>query len=158
MSLRVRLTLVTLAMVAVALFLAGWATHAALRSFLIDRVDRELATAEVPQIGRFGGDGPAPGGGAGDPGTRFAPTGFRPRSIAQIRDASGAVVSEIRESRDADGALPAAIAPGYSTIDLAGAGSYRVLSVSDGSRDQSPRQHPGSEAAPVPQLTSGSEG
>src|SRR5665648_233796 len=98
MSLRVRLMLVTLAMVAVALFLAGWATHAALSSFLIDRVDRELATAQVPQVGRYGdggGEFGPPSSGGGLPDRHVAPAGFRPRAIAQIRSASGAVVDSI---------------------------------------------------------------
>ena len=83
-SLRVRLMLVTLAMVAVALFLAGWATHAALRSFLIDRVDRELTTAQLPQVGRFGpDDGYAPSTGGGRP----AAATTRPRDSARTPSA-----------------------------------------------------------------------
>lgn len=139
MSLRLRLTLVTLAMVAVALFLAGWATHAALRSFLIDRVDRELATAQLPQLARYDPDdgfGPPSAGGYSGPGRHIAPGGFRPRTVAQIRRSSGAVVERIYESRDSRAELPATVAPGYSTVNLGGdAGEYRLLSVSAGSRE-----------------------
>ena len=137
MSLRVRLMLVTLAMVAVALFLAGWATHAALRSFLIDRVDRELTTAQLPQVGRFGpDDGYAPPTGGGGPGRHYAPSGFRPNTVAQIRTASGAVVDTILESPDTTVTLPATIRTGFSTVDLGGrAGEYRLLSVRQGSSE-----------------------
>lgn len=138
MSLRIRLMLVTLAMVAVALFLAGWATHAALRSFLIDRVDRELATAQLPELARYDPDGFDPGhgaGGYGGPGRRIVPSGFRPRTVAQIRSASGAVVDRIYEDGDTEADLPARVAPGYSTVDLGEAGQYRLLSVTAGSRE-----------------------
>jgi two-component system, OmpR family, sensor kinase len=139
MSLRIRLILVTLAMVAVALFLAGWATHTALRSFLVDRVDRELATAQLPQLARYdpiaGLRPPGAGRGYGSPGRRIVPGGFRPRAVAQIRSASGDVV-DIYEDGSSDAALPARVAPGYSTVDLGGdAGEYRLLAVSAGSAE-----------------------
>ncbi len=124
--------LVTLAMVAVALFLAGWATHAALRSFLIDRVDRDLLTAQLPQVGRYDADeGRGVPGGFGAPGEHVVPAGFRARSVAQVRTSSGLVVSILRESEDVT--LPAVIRSGYSTVDAGQAGQYRVLKVSDGS-------------------------
>lgn len=134
MSLRARLMLVTLAMVAVALFLAGWATHAALKSFLIDRVDRDLTGQQLPQLARiagYGGIGPPPGDSGRE---RGEGSGFRSRTIAQIRDASGVVLGEVR--LDDDGELPEHIAPGFSTVDLGHEeGDYRLLAVTGGSRE-----------------------
>ena len=129
--------LVTLAMVAVALFLAGWATHAALRSFLVDRVDRDLTSQQLPQLARiagFGDLGPPPSGGRHE--ERRGPTsGFRSRTIAQLRDASGVVLGDVPAADD-DVDLPARVAPGFSTVDLGeGAGEYRLLSVTAGSRE-----------------------
>ncbi len=43
----------TLALVVLALTAAGWATHVALRSFLIDRVDRELAGPQLQSAARL---------------------------------------------------------------------------------------------------------
>ena len=138
MSLRVRLMLVTLAMVAVALFLAGWATHAALKSFLIDRVDRDLTSQQLPQLARIAGFGevapPPPSGGRHEE-RRGPSSGFRSRTIAQLRDASGVVLGDVSAADD-DVDLPARVAPGFSTVDLGeGAGEYRLLSVSAGSRE-----------------------
>ena len=62
MSLRARLLLVTLALVAVALTAAGWATHVALKSFLLDRVDRELVDLRAPALFAVGDSRPGPSG------------------------------------------------------------------------------------------------
>jgi two-component system OmpR family sensor kinase len=61
-SLRTRLVAITVALAAVGLIVAGVATYAALRSFLVDRVDRTLA-ASTPGISRALTRG-GPGGGA----------------------------------------------------------------------------------------------
>ena len=96
--------LVTLAMVAVALFLAGWATHAALKSFLIDRVDRDLTSQQLPQLragsavsGRLRGD-------SGH--ERGESSGFRSRTIAEVRYASGQVIRDVPSDDDDDAELP----------------------------------------------------
>jgi two-component system OmpR family sensor kinase len=123
MSLRARLLVVTLGLVALALTAAGWATHAALESFLVDRVDRELVDARIPVTLDFGrGRGPS---------------SLPADSLVRLRSAEG---------RDLDGydvrfsdsrtelALPDDVQPGFSTVDLPGAaGEYRLLSVTDGS-------------------------
>ncbi len=136
MSLRIRLMLVTLAMVAVALFLAGWATHAALKSFLIDRVDRDLTSQQLPQLARaagFGGLGPPPGDSGHE---RGESSGFRSRTIAEVRYASGQVIRDVPSDDDDDAELPEHIAPGFSTVDLGHeAGEYRLLAVTAGSRE-----------------------
>ena len=71
MSLRARLLLITLAMVAVALSAAGWATHQALRNFLVNRVDDQLAAARMPAA-RLAVDPGSPE--LGGPGGRIPPS------------------------------------------------------------------------------------
>lgn len=131
MSLRVRLMLVTLLMVTVALFLAGWATHAALRSFLVDRVDRDLTSSQLPQLARIAGFGivPPPGGGGREP--PGSSVGFRSRTVAQVRDASGTVQADVPSTEDVE--LPERVTPGFSTVDLGEGGEYRLLAVTSGS-------------------------
>ncbi len=125
MSLRARLTAVVLALMVVALVAAGWATQVALRSFLIDRVDRDLREAPLPAAaalrGAFAGGGP---GGQIDPGL---PDG----AIVELRAADGAVIARrtIRAQGSAAPVLPEPVAPGYSTVAVDGAGDYRVLAI-----------------------------
>jgi two-component system, OmpR family, sensor kinase len=128
LSLRVRLLLVTLALVTVALAAAGWATHVALRSFLMDRVDGDLRDAQAPAA-RFvtgaGFDGPGGGG-------RFAPAGLPEDTVVQLRTPGGVLTRDNRrDAGDAAVALPSSVSAGYSTVDLPGPpGQYRVLSSS----------------------------
>lgn len=145
MSLRARLLIVTLVLVAVALSAAGWATHVALRSFLMDRVDRELVSAQIPaSFGLDDGDGASPGAQTGG---RFPP-GIPPDSVVQVRLASGAqqTYDTRRDASSAALSLPDVVRPGFSTIDLPGApGDYRALSVTQGSpvaRQLGPRSLP----------------
>lgn len=131
LSLRARLLLVTLALVAVALAAAGWATHAALHSFLIDRVDGDLRDAQGPAL-RF----VTPGfGDLGGSRGRFAPAGLPEGTVVQLRTPAGVLT---RDNRRGGGAvsLPDSVAAGYSTVDLPGApGQYRMLSTSGGPGD-----------------------
>ena len=122
MSLRARLLLVTLALVAVALTAAGWATHVALRSFLLDRVDRELIDLRVPAS--FGVDDRRP-----------PPSGLPADAIVRVITADGQVYGyDNRYSATNDlYAIPATIRGGFSTVDLPGApGEYRLLSTTAG--------------------------
>ena len=133
MSLRARLLVITLAMVAVALSGAGWATHQALRSFLVDRVDGELADARLPAA-RLAID---PGGPElAGPGGRLRPSSLPAGSAVEIRDADGSVVGGfqlLRNAAEPNLDVPDAISEGYSDVDVPGAGEYRVLAVADGS-------------------------
>ena len=92
MSLRTRLLLAILGVVAVGLVVAGFATYLSLRSFLLERVDAQLRDARVPvamavtsssQSLQFGPG--ANGGGANLP----------PGTYGQLRDTSGTVLNTI---------------------------------------------------------------
>ncbi len=118
MSLRARLLLVTLALVAVALTAAGWATHVALKSFLLDRVDRELVDLRVPAS--FGADERHP-----------PPSGLPANAVVRVITTDGTVYGyDNRYSSTNDlYAVPTTIRSGFSTVDLPGApGEYRLLS------------------------------
>ena len=90
-SLRTRLLLAVLALVAAGLVIAGLVTYVSLRDFLLERVDAQLRDATVPD-----GDGahqrqperPARGPAAG-PGA----TNLPPGTYGQLRDASGNVLN-----------------------------------------------------------------
>ncbi|MGD9572996.1 MAG: ATP-binding protein [Thermoleophilia bacterium] len=131
MSLRARLLAVVLALMVVALVAAGWATHIALSSFLIDRVDRDLR--EAPSAARgalLGTSGGFRGPGGGD---RFDP-GMPPGAIIELRGDDGELLGgvQFRSEGTTQLALPTTIAPGYSTVSVAGGGDYRVLSLARG--------------------------
>ncbi len=124
-SLRARLLIVTLAMVAVGLAVSGWAVNRSLHDFLVDRVDQDLAEASGPALGRllqpddfFGAGGRIPRGLPND-------------AAAQLRDADGKVLQTIQVRDPGDLLqLPTHVPDGYSSADLAGApGEYRILSV-----------------------------
>ena len=128
--------MVTLALVVIALTGAGWATHVALRSFLIDRVDRELGGSQLASAARL------LGGGVGPPGLDGPRTAGLPAdSVVELRDATGEVLRRgriVRGNADASAAalpLPDRLSPGFSTVDLPGPpGQYRVLATDDTSR------------------------
>ena len=89
MTLRLRMTLVLVAIVAVGLLAADVVTYTALRSFLTSRVDSEL-TASVTPIGRALVNSVYPSGflpGEGDR-SAFVPPG----TFAELRDPSGTVL------------------------------------------------------------------
>src|SRR4029079_1281811 len=92
-SLRARLLLITLAMVAVGLALAGWAVNRSLHSFLVDRVDRDLLESTGPALGQLT-EPDFFGGGA------RVPRGLPNDAAAQLRDAAGRKVkgTEVRDS------------------------------------------------------------
>src|SRR4051812_19165015 len=82
-SLQTRLVAITVALAAVGLAVAGVATYAALRSFLIERVDRTLA-ASAPGVGRaLTRGGPGAIGGLGQAGA------LTPRLYVAGRDPNG---------------------------------------------------------------------
>ena len=131
MSLRARLLLVTLALVAVALTAAGWATHVALKSFLLDRVDRELLDLRAPASFAVG--------------DRRLP-GLPANAIVRITLPDG---REYRYDNRFEGSgepydTPAVIRPGFSTVDLPGdPGEYRLLSTTQTGADPDGDFRPG---------------
>jgi len=90
-TLRLRLTLAVVALVAVALLIADAATYVSLRSFLVDRVDKQLEDARSPVArtlvtGQSTSGGPAGFDGGGE---SLIPSG----TYGDVRDASGAVIA-----------------------------------------------------------------
>ena len=101
MTLRARLTLVLMALVAAGLIVADVATFAALRSFLVQRVDQQLNAATVP-VGRVlaspglaTGDVPL----SSDGDDAFVPSG----TYAALYDPSGQEVNHITFSYGSEG-------------------------------------------------------
>lgn len=133
MSLRARLLAVVLALMVVALVAAGWATHVALRSFLVDRVDAELREARGPALAALFENGGRPGGALR---RRIAP-GLPPESVVEVRDASGRVVEGVyvREGGSDPPALPDDVPAGPSTVEVPGAGEYRLLTLTSDAAD-----------------------
>ncbi|HEX2423962.1 MAG TPA: HAMP domain-containing sensor histidine kinase, partial [Actinomycetota bacterium] len=103
MSLRARLTLVAVALVAFGLVATELATYHYLSRSLIQRVDEQLAAAQVPAVGMFehGGDF-----GGGPPGLSI-PGG----SYAQLVDPAGKVVRSAPIGPSPEGVSPATIPP-----------------------------------------------
>ncbi len=95
MSLRTRLLLALLGLVAVGLLVAGIATYSALRSFLLERVDQQLREARGPvaltlastQIPGLSGQPSRPGQPSLPPGT-----------YGELRDAQGNILNQISYS------------------------------------------------------------
>ncbi len=91
MTLRLRLTLAVVALVAVALLIADATTYFSLRSFLVDRVDQQLEDARAPVARALITGQSSPGSFPGDEGAgeSLIPSG----TYGDIRDATGAVVT-----------------------------------------------------------------
>ncbi|MFA4965674.1 MAG: HAMP domain-containing sensor histidine kinase [Thermoleophilia bacterium] len=101
MSLRTRLLLALLGLVAAGLLVAGAATYSSLRSFLVDRVDQQLREALQPAAIALGG-----GPGVGGPGGSNLPPG----TYAQLRDGAGTVLNTVSFTYGA-GDYPAPVLP-----------------------------------------------
>lgn len=137
MSLRTRLLLTILALVAAGFVVAGAATYLSLRSFLLERVDQQLRDARVPVARTLasGLSGELP---FGSPGERPAPN-LPPGTYGQVRDAGGAILNTLSFSYSDDepapllpDTLPSGDATGesiFSAGSTAGATSpgFRVL-------------------------------
>ena len=82
-SLRTRLVAITVALAAVGLIVAGIATYAALRSFLVDRVDRTLAASTTGVSRALTRGGPGAVGGLGQAGQ------LTPGLYVEVRDPNG---------------------------------------------------------------------
>jgi two-component system OmpR family sensor kinase len=128
-SLRGRLVAGVLALVAVGMLIVGGATYATQRSSSLNVVDKQLESA-LPALQRQlldpNGDMPMKGGRGGRP-----PGGGPPvDTYGQLRDATGAVVSDEFLGREEDSVtptLPADIPVGEETTVDTPQGGYRVL-------------------------------
>jgi two-component system OmpR family sensor kinase len=99
MSLRARLLVVLLALTAAGLLVLDLVSYAALRSYLIDRVDQQAQEAALPAAARLlaGTGGPfqltVPPAGEGGPGEPPGLSTPPPGSYAELRTADGAVIA-----------------------------------------------------------------
>ena len=142
-SLRARLLIITLAMVAVGLAVAGWAVNRSLHDFLVDRVDQDLIESTGPALGQLTEPDDFFGGGS------RLPRGLPNDAAAQLRAADGRVLehTEVRDS-GATLQLPTKVPDGYSTANLEGApGDYRILSVATADLPRAPG--PGASQVPA---------
>ena len=140
-SLRTRLLVAVLAITAAGLLLLAGITYFGQRSFLLDRLDDQIAHAPPAAAGALGsgGGGPrpgppgGPGGGGGGPGS-----GLPPGTYVEHRDADGNVedsqVFDYEQDITADPALPADMPVGEAfTVDGENGddNSYRVYAEPD---------------------------
>ncbi len=128
MTLRLRLTLAVVGLVAVALLVADAATYVALRSFLVDRVDQQLQDARTP-IARALSTGDQESGspfGGEPPGQSELPPG----TYGELRDATGQVLAHRSWSYTTEKQpVPALPSP------LPGAGETALTRFSTGAED-----------------------
>jgi two-component system OmpR family sensor kinase len=141
-SLRTRLLVAVLAITAAGLLLLGGITYFGQRSFLLDRLDDQIAHAPPAAADALGsgGGGPRPGppGGAGGPGDGGPGSGLPPGTYVEHRDADGSVddsqVFDYGQDVTADPALPADMPVGEAfTADGENGdrNSYRVYAEPD---------------------------
>ena len=117
MSLRTRLLVAILAVVAAGMVVAGVATYLSLRSFLLERVDQQLREARVP-VARTLARGLAGGLPFGSPEDRPAPN-LPPGTYGQVRDSGGSVLSTVSFSYGNDQPAPVLPDP-LPAVDAAG--------------------------------------
>jgi two-component system, OmpR family, sensor kinase len=87
-SLRLRLLLVLVALVAAGLLVADAVTYYSLRSFLFQRVDQQLVQAQRPMFVATSGSGPGGFGGGGD-------LSLPPGTYGQLRATDGTVIKAV---------------------------------------------------------------
>jgi len=92
LTLRTRLLLALLGLVALGLVVAGVATFTSLRSFLLTRVDQQLVEARQPVVMSLSSDSQFPGIGQGPGGGPQA--NLPPGTYGAVLDSSGAVLSK----------------------------------------------------------------
>ncbi len=137
MTLRLRLLLALVGLVASALLVADAATYFSLRSFLVDRVDQQLRDARTPVGFALTADAQRPGLPVGE-----TPRGLRqlpPGTYGELRDASGEVLGAVTYSYsdveqptpDLPSPLPGAEYDGMTLFTTGASGeagvSFRVL-------------------------------
>jgi len=116
-SLRTRLLVAILAVVAAGMVVAGVATYLSLRSFLLERVDQQLREARVP-VARTLARGLTGGLPFGAPGDRPAPN-LPPGTYGQVLDSGGSILSTVSFSYGNDQPAPVLPDP-LPAVDAAG--------------------------------------
>lgn len=119
-SLRARLVLVTVALMAVGLTVAGIATYGALRNFLSDRVNAQLQSAYRGAAQAAVGEIAGPGDDHHDDRPR-GPGNVFDQGVVGYYHLDGSWLG----SPTGDTGLPATISRGYSKVTVADAGPYR---------------------------------
>jgi two-component system OmpR family sensor kinase len=125
LSLRARLLALTLALVTVGLAIAGVVTYTSLRTFLLDRVDDQLRTAQRPAL-RAINDSDRFDGFPGEPGRGRAPgLGDLPQGVVVglFSDPGG----DVTASLGTDSNIPYRAVKGFFTAELPDEGNYRFL-------------------------------
>ena len=126
MTLRLRLTLAVVGLVAVALLVADAANYAALRSFLVDRVDQQLQDARDPIALALTSDDEDHGPFGGDP---LRGRQLPPGTYGEVQDRAGVTLNAISYTYgDVEQPTPALPTP------LPGAGRTGVTQFSTGAR------------------------
>ena len=92
MSLRLKLPLLLIGLVIVGLAVAGFTTYTSLRSFLIQRVDQQLASGGGFVLGALNNPGDGDGDGGG-PSGHFGAQPLPPGTFAEVLDADGQVIA-----------------------------------------------------------------
>ena len=129
MSLRARLVLVLVSLVAAGLLVAGVVTYTSLRSFLMQRVDQQLESAVAPMAAALRASLGATDPTREDHGPeRGIPVQLPPGTYGEVRDSAGVVVEHVQFSYG-DASIPAPALPtGLPVTDAGEAGSV-VFSV-----------------------------
>jgi two-component system, OmpR family, sensor kinase len=126
MTLRLRLTIILVAIVAIGLVVADVVTYTALRSFLIRRVDQQLASAGQPMVRLL--LSPGPHGCGGPESGSVLPAG----TYATLYDSTNKLVSQVACTYD--GRLPAApdLKPAQGPAPPFGADPFTVGAAGNG--------------------------
>ena len=133
LSLRTRLLVALLALVAVGLVVAGVATYVSLRGFLLERVDAQLLDARIPMtmaLTNSAGVSGLPGGPGGNPGGANLPPG----TYGQLRDSSGNVINAGSFAYGQTD-VPTPVLP--SPLPVPSGGDYRVFTAKSTASGQS---------------------
>jgi two-component system, OmpR family, sensor kinase len=128
MTLRLRLTIILVAIVAIGLLAADVVTYTALRSFLIRRVDQQLASAGQPMMRLLLSPGPGPRGCGGPESGSVLPAG----TYATLYDSSNHEVSQVACTYDGRLPSPPDLKPAQGAAPPFGSAPFTVGAVGNG--------------------------
>jgi two-component system, OmpR family, sensor kinase len=138
LPLRVRLSIIAVVLVGAGLLVAGVATRLELRSFLLDRTDRQIRSAVPPVLGYIiRGDT--------DPGAQEQVLGvLAPGSYAALVSADGRIVRSVRVGTGVPGSALAERAV-EAPNGASSAGGYRIVVITSGGTGPGPQLTPGAK-------------